>query len=197
MPPALRLKRSPHTTQSSRRLCPPRSLLTPEAIALAGTQQESRDDIFDLNNSEPHCWPPRRRRATMRTGLLMINPIPTLLTIAVCWLPSGAVHPAVQQTLDLRLPELQNIQAPDPQKVTTRADSNVAHLVATAIAPAEWSHAHLSLAGVGAIFWAAHHPAEGWRVLLPIQPGDGFDAIADVAATCSVFAGWPTDRASC
>ena len=30
----------------------------------------------------------------------------------------------------------------------------------------------VSCRGIGSLFWAAKHPAESWRVLAPIQPGD-------------------------
>ena len=54
--------------------------------------------------------------------------------------------------------------------------------VAITPAPAEQSHVHLSRAGVGSLYWAAHHPAEAWRVLLPIQPGHspGVEALREL-----------------
>ena len=37
----------------------------------------------------------------------------------------------------------------------------------------ESSPAHQSELGLGALYWAAHHPRQAWRILLPIQPSDG------------------------
>jgi hypothetical protein len=37
--------------------------------------------------------------------------------------------------------------------------------------PDEPSNTRLSRTGLGSLYWAARHPAQAWRVLLPIQDG--------------------------
>ena len=34
------------------------------------------------------------------------------------------------------------------------------------------SDLHISRSGLGAIYWAARHPAQGWKILLPASPED-------------------------
>lgn len=38
---------------------------------------------------------------------------------------------------------------------------------------------HVSNSGIGSLYWAARHPSEAWRVLLPVQAGEepGDDAL--------------------
>lgn len=45
--------------------------------------------------------------------------------------------------------------------------------------PEEPSNTRFSRTGLGSLYWAARHPAQAWRVLLPIQ--DGSVARADVS----------------
>jgi hypothetical protein len=50
----------------------------------------------------------------------------------------------------------------------------------------ESSDWHLSLVGIGSLYWAARHPQHAWRVLMPIQPDDGSDVSADLKTICAV-----------
>ena len=61
----------------------------------------------------------------------------------------------------------------DARVLSVRVDSPETPTATVVITPApgEESRVHLSRAGVGSLYWAAHHPTEAWRVLLPIQPG--------------------------
>ncbi len=67
--------------------------------------------------------------------------------------------------------------------------------VVTAPVVRERSNVRLSLAGVGSLFWAAHHPAQAWKVLLPLQP-DGV-AYGDIKATCAVYTNASGSKAAC
>jgi hypothetical protein len=71
----------------------------------------------------------------------------------------------------------------DARVLSVRVDSpeRPSATVVITPAPAEKSRLHLSRAGVGSLYWAAHHPTEAWRVLLPIQPGHspGVEALKD------------------
>ena len=57
------------------------------------------------------------------------------------------------------------------------------------------STTHLSLAGLGSVYWAARQPAQAWRVLLPIQPeGVGY---ADIRTRCAVSTDASRGEAAC
>jgi hypothetical protein len=112
--------------------------------------------------------------------------------IAAIWVFEPAVVPKTRtgdvatvpprKTLDLRPPDLRSVQVQNPQQGAISADSDDAVAV-TIVAPQllpENSDTHLSLVGLGSLYWAARHPTQAWRVLLPIQPDDGSDASADI-----------------
>jgi hypothetical protein len=59
-------------------------------------------------------------------------------------------------------------------------DFNDSEILSALIAPesaGESRDVHVSSAGLGSLYWAAHHPAQAWRVLLPIRPALQADAI--------------------
>ena len=62
----------------------------------------------------------------------------------------------------------------------------VAHSDDTSAVRKENSDWHLSLVGIGSLYWAAHHPKHAWRVLLPMQPDDGSGVSADLKTICSI-----------
>jgi len=64
----------------------------------------------------------------------------------------------------------------------------VAHSDDTSTVRKESSDLHLSLVGIGSLYWAAHHPKHAWRVLLPIQPDDGSEVSADLKTICDIAA---------
>jgi hypothetical protein len=66
--------------------------------------------------------------------------------------------------------------------------------IVTAVAE-EPSDTRLSRAGLGSLYWAAHHPAEAWRVLMPVQ--EGSVAYADVRARCAMVSNAPSGQATC
>jgi hypothetical protein len=137
----------------------------------------------------------------------------TLLLIAVCSLFSGVAYSTADQgatprraagpatgTLDLRPPDLRSLSVQLPPEATFPADADEMLDVAIVSAPPtpeESSNTHLSRSGIGSIYWAARHPAQAWRVLLPIVPGDGSAAFEDLRADCATFVKSPAGQAAC
>jgi hypothetical protein len=71
-------------------------------------------------------------------------------------------------TLDLRPPELRSLDV---------ADSDAAQAVTITVAPLvleEAPDSQPSFGGFASLYWAARHPTQAWRVLLPVQL-DGYD----------------------
>jgi hypothetical protein len=80
-------------------------------------------------------------------------------------------------TLDLRPPELRSLDVADLQQTDTTSDSDAAEAVT--ITDALWAleeapDSQPSIGGFASLYWAARHPAQAWRVLLPVQL-DGYD----------------------
>jgi hypothetical protein len=98
--------------------------------------------------------------------------MPALLLIAVCSLSFGVAYAADAPPADSDERQSVSVTAPQEGK----------------------SNTHLSLAGLGSVFWAARHPAQAWRVLAPIQP-DGV-AYADIRAKCA-FTNATNGEAAC
>ena len=62
----------------------------------------------------------------------------------------------------------------DARVLSVRVDSPETPTDTVVITPApaeESSGVHLSSVGVGSLYWAARHPSNAWRVLLPVEPG--------------------------
>jgi hypothetical protein len=87
--------------------------------------------------------------------------------------------------LDLRPPVLCT-STQLPMEATRPADAEQTPHFAIVGKPA-WPEESSSLAhtGIGAIYWAASHPAQAWRVVLPVVADDGSAASADVKAECA------------
>ena len=108
--------------------------------------------------------------------------------------PNPATHALAtggpRRTLDLRPPDVRSLHVQNLQQVVTSADSDEVQAVTVAAAsflPEGRPDTHPSLGGVASLYWAARHPTQAWRVFLPIQL-DGYDASADIRASCAVFA---------
>jgi hypothetical protein len=87
---------------------------------------------------------------------------------------SGGVR---QRTLDLRPPDLRSLDVADLQQADTTSDSYAAEAVTITDAPLALEEApdsQPSIGGFASLYWAARHPAQAWRVLLPVQL-DGYD----------------------
>jgi hypothetical protein len=61
--------------------------------------------------------------------------------------------------------------------------------------PEETPDTHLSRVGLGSLYWAAHHPAQAWRVLMPVQEGSA--AYADLRARCAPISNAPSGQTAC
>ena len=84
------------------------------------------------------------------------------------------------------------------QSVHVDSDETQAVSVVTApTPPEEKSNIHVSLAGIGSLYWAAHHPAQAWNVVFPVQPGDADGAYEDISARCALITSAPGGRAAC
>lgn len=128
----------------------------------------------------------------------------TLLLIGVCSQSIGAAYskdaPSGTVRLDLRPPDLRSMSVQLPPEATFPADADEMLHVAIVSAPPTpegSSNTHLSRSGIGSIYWAARHPAQAWRVLLPTVPGDGTAAFEDLQAECATFVRSPGGQAAC
>jgi len=114
-----------------------------------------------------------------------------------------------RRALDLRPPDLRSLHVQNLQQVATSADSDdavVVAIVAAQLLP-ENSGMRLFATGLGSLYWAARHPTQAWRVLLPILPDTGSDASADgqtlardryeIHQVRTEFAGKPHEAAGC
>jgi hypothetical protein len=82
---------------------------------------------------------------------------------------SGGVPPG---TLDLRAPDLRSLDVADRGQIGTSSDfddSQAVTIAALPLAPEETPDTLPSPGGFAALYWAARHPAQAWRVFLPIQ----------------------------
>ena len=61
--------------------------------------------------------------------------------------------------------------------------------------PEETPDTHLSRVGLGSLYWAAHHPAQALRVLMPVQEGSA--AYADLRARCALVSSPPSGQTAC
>ncbi len=65
-------------------------------------------------------------------------------------------------------------------------------------------YANVAPAGLGSVYWALTHPTQSWRVLMPVQPGDEFNAEREIAlayndplSSCPGFPGTLNVRPVC
>lgn len=147
----------------------------------------------------------------------MRNPLPTALAIPLLALASVAYaapssSPAPKATtgsarnLDLRPP---NFFSPQWQKrlegPTVDHSLDVPSMEYVVVTPgSEGPNTTVSPAGLGSVYWALMHPMQGWRVLMPVQPGDEFNtdhelamAMRDPMSDCPGFRGTPNVRPVC
>src|SRR5262249_20606705 len=105
---------------------------------------------------------------------LMKQSAPVLLLMPVCALSFGVAAAADAPA------------APDE----TQGVALVAHLL-----PEEVPTTRLARAGLGSLYWAARHPAQAWRVLLPVR----WDSIAyaDIGVRCAVVTKAPSGQDPC
>jgi len=115
--------------------------------------------------------------------------MPILLPIALSFLPVAVAYPAdattraatsgaARRTLDLRPPSLESLHLQNPPQIVTSAESDEAEAVTLAAAPLlleDSPDMHPSVGGIASLFWAARHPTQVWRVVLPVQLADDAD----------------------
>ena len=121
----------------------------------------------------------------------------TLLRIAVWSLQLTVGYAA---DLDLRAPDLRSLHLQSVQQVVTSADSAEAEPVIIVAAPSQLEEepdTHPSLGAVASLYWAARHPAQAWRVFLPIQLDGDESSADDITANCAVFAAVPSGPVAC
>ena len=93
-----------------------------------------------------------------------------------------------RRTLDLRPPDLRSLHVQNLQEAVT--------IAAAPLLLEEEPDTHLSVAGIASLYWAARHPAQAWRVFLPIQL-DGDESSAAITANSAVFAAVPSGPVAC
>jgi hypothetical protein len=82
---------------------------------------------------------------------------------------SGGASP---RSLDLRSPDLRSLDLADRWQIGTSSESDDAQAVTIAAAPLaleETPEGQPSPGGFASLYWAARHPAQAWRIFLPIQ----------------------------
>jgi hypothetical protein len=105
-----------------------------------------------------------------------------------------------RQTVDLRSAARRNVDAPKdsaPRPANHQDERQEASFAAEAVLPEPRSEAWVSVAGIGSLFWAVRNPVQGWRVILPIQPGRGSDPPSEVKTWCRAFVRAPIGPAAC
>jgi len=75
-------------------------------------------------------------------------------------------------------------------------ETEVVTIAGAPLLPEQKADTHPSLGGIASLYWAARHPAQAWRVFLPIQL-DGDESSADITANCAVFAAVPSGPVAC
>ena len=76
-------------------------------------------------------------------------------------------------------------------------DMQSVSVVTAPVPPEERSHMHLSRTGIGSLSWAVHNPAQAWRVVFPVEPGEADGAYADLTARCAVRSDALSGTAAC
>ncbi len=84
---------------------------------------------------------------------------------------------------------------PTPGIAPTSDDASSVSIVTAPWQAEETATPHLSLAGLGSLYWAAGHPAQAWKLLVPIRSGD--PTFADIRASCAASATALTTAAPC
>ena len=139
--------------------------------------------------------------------------IPALLVIPLLALSAAAAHAdaaaktssAAQPPLDLRAPNFSSPQWQERLQGPTLDNSEYVVTEAVVVpSPEGNSNVRIANGGFGALLWAFIHPVRAWRILLPVQSGDQFDAdtgirlaFLDTQSECPGFVGTPNVRPIC
>jgi hypothetical protein len=120
--------------------------------------------------------------------------------LLICLLPLGWVYAGAgssKTSLDLRTPDL---HMPVLESATSDADSQEVEDISVidASAPAEETpDLHVSRTGIGSVYWAVRHPAEAWRVVIPVTPDSDSSLSEDIRVKCARFEAAPSGRSDC
>jgi hypothetical protein len=121
------------------------------------------------------------RRGSVLSAVLLAA---VLLSNSAAASPAGAIAPtsehalraaargAPQRTLDLRLSDLQSLHLQNLQQAVASSGSDEADAATIAAAPLlldQSADSQPSAAGIASLYRALRHPAQAWRVFLPIQ----------------------------
>ena len=120
--------------------------------------------------------------------------------LLICLLPLGWVYAGAgssKTSIDLRTPDL---HVPVLEPATSAVDSQEFEDISVidASAPAEdTSDLHVSRTGIGSVYWAARHPAEAWRVVVPVTPDSESSLSEDIRVKCATFESGASGRSAC
>jgi hypothetical protein len=120
--------------------------------------------------------------------------------LLICLLPLGWVYAGTgssKTSLDLRAPDL---HMPVSESATFDSDSQEVEDISVidASAPAEESSdLHVAHTGIGSVYWAVRHPAEAWRVVVPITPDSESSLSEDIRVKCATFEAAASSRSAC
>ena len=129
----------------------------------------------------------------MKIPSLMLLLIPVAAAVQAA--PHSSAPPRV---LDLRPPNFFSAQWQDRlQGLAVENSNETPEAIVITPLPEQEPNVHLSRSGIGSLFWAAFHPTQAWRVLLPVQPGDDFDVYSDVRLHCATYAATPVQQSAC
>ncbi len=104
-----------------------------------------------------------------------------------------AVRVEPELALDTSFPTTPTTSTSD--NATISDDALSVAIVTSAWQPEATAHPHLSLTGLGSLYWGAVHPELAWKVLAPVQSDDA--AYADIQASCAASAAALTSAAPC
>ncbi len=108
----------------------------------------------------------------------------------------------VKPTLDLRLPSVRPGVMHEPAHESVGTGPGTEDMVPVTIIsapglPSDDSQPEVSARGLGAVIWAARHPMEAWRVLLPVPPHDGAGSTDEWRAECAPSPGLAAGVVTC
>ncbi|MDB6090501.1 MAG: hypothetical protein JWN85_3285 [Gammaproteobacteria bacterium] len=143
----------------------------------------------------PACWLAMgvAHSADPPAGMVRIAAItaPNGVTVPQAHAIAAATNaePHLPAPLDLRPPDLASAQGTDSPVAPNPEDWDEQRAVAVVAGSSQSqdrSGTYVSPAGIGSLYWAARHPAQAWRVLLPVQPADEFEAYESMSARCAL-----------
>ena len=119
-------------------------------------------------------------------------------------LPPQTAPKAPAKPLDLSAPNFFSSRWQDRLQGPTLEPQEVLQEAVVVRPSSDTPRTRIGPVGIGSLWWAALHPDQAWRVLLPVQAGDEFDmdtnlklAYSDTLSECPGFVGTPNVRPIC